>query len=65
MKNVSEPRRLGESVTLDPWFWTVGRPNGMIKEQETDWSREGMFIPLITCSRTFIRYRGGSSEMVP
>jgi hypothetical protein len=47
MKNVNEPRKLGETSTPDPWFWTVGRPNGMSMAEEADWSQESMYIPFI------------------
>jgi hypothetical protein len=65
MKNVNEPRKLGETVIPDPWFWTVGRPNGMSKAQEADWSQESAYILLITRSCTFICCHSGSGEMVP
>jgi hypothetical protein len=46
MKNVNEPRKLGETATPDPWIWTVGRPTGMSKEQEADWSQESPCVRL-------------------
>jgi hypothetical protein len=46
MKNVNEPRKLGETVTPDPWIWTVGRPMGMSKEQEADWSQDSPCVHL-------------------
>jgi hypothetical protein len=45
MKNVNLPRVLGETQTPDPWIWTVGRPKGMTRDEETEWSQESE----ITC----------------
>jgi len=35
-KNVNEPQKLGETSTPNPWFWTVGHPNGMSMAEEAD-----------------------------
>jgi hypothetical protein len=43
MKNVNEPRKLGEKAVVDPWIWIVGRPKGMSKEEEADWSLDSKF----------------------
>ena len=44
MKNVNEPRKLGETALNDPWIWTVGRPKGLSKQQEADWSEDSTYI---------------------
>jgi hypothetical protein len=39
-KDSSEPSKLGDTRTEEPWFWTVGRPSGLSTEQEVEWSLE-------------------------
>jgi hypothetical protein len=41
MKNVSAPRTLGATNEGgDPWFWSAGRPAGLTKEEDDEWSQE-------------------------
>jgi hypothetical protein len=44
MKNVNEPQKLGETALNDPWIWKVGRPKGLSKQQEADWSEDSTYI---------------------
>jgi hypothetical protein len=44
MKGVSEPHVFGGSSISDPWFWSVGRPNGLSEQEDAEWSLEGIFF---------------------
>ncbi|KAJ7724933.1 hypothetical protein DFH07DRAFT_971050 [Mycena maculata] len=39
-KNTRDSPKMGESGDVDPWFWTVGRPNHLTAKEEQDWSME-------------------------
>ncbi|KAH6903700.1 hypothetical protein BKA70DRAFT_1513986 [Coprinopsis sp. MPI-PUGE-AT-0042] len=39
-KNASRASRLGDSKKEDPWFWDVGRPSNLSKEDKKAWMRE-------------------------
>jgi hypothetical protein len=43
MKGTNEPHVFGGSGIRDPWFWSVGRPNGLSKEEDSEWNLEGYF----------------------
>jgi hypothetical protein len=45
-KNVNISQKLGETITPDPWIWTVGHPEGISRGQEADWSPDSTYIGL-------------------
>ena len=47
-KNESKPAALGETQKEDPWFWTVGRPSGLLPVEEKEWSQESMLSSLLS-----------------
>ncbi|TFK62842.1 hypothetical protein BDN72DRAFT_776639, partial [Pluteus cervinus] len=42
-RNMGLPAELGDTKTDEPWFWVVGRPSGLSKEEEVNWNYEGWF----------------------
>ena len=40
MKDVMKKAEMGDSRKEDPWFWIVGRPRGLTKKEEAEWSVE-------------------------
>ncbi len=39
-KDTSHLARLGDTKKEEPWFWTVGMPNGLSEAEQTEWSVE-------------------------
>ena len=42
-KDASRLAKLGDSKNGDPWFWTVGRPQGLSAKEQAEWSLECRF----------------------
>lgn len=47
-KDASRLAKLGDSKNGDPWFWTVGRPQGLSDKEQAEWSLEckSYFCPI-------------------
>jgi hypothetical protein len=53
MKGTDVPHVFGGSSIPDPWYWSVGRPNGLSEQEDAEWSLEGMFC---LCQYHFFMY---------
>ncbi|TFK59425.1 hypothetical protein BDN72DRAFT_780779 [Pluteus cervinus] len=40
-RDMGLPAELGDTHKDEPWFWAVGRPNGLTKEEADDWNMQG------------------------
>jgi hypothetical protein len=43
-KNTSRASKLGDSKKEDPWFWDVGKPSNLTKDEKKEWMKESKWV---------------------